>query len=118
MGDFSFKALDQAINQNKDPNALTKAKSSSRLQFQDPILEGRGKLPKFAFGMKTRVKTDNQDVPGPGAYETDQYPSYQKNISYWIGTSERRELGQKSAGELPGPGSYDYDKRPQGPSIS
>lgn len=33
-----------------------------------------GKLPKFAFGMKHNTKPKNLDCPGPGEYETDQYP--------------------------------------------
>lgn len=44
--------------------------------FRDPNMteNGRGKLPKFAFGIKPVIKNSNQDVPGPGTYEVDQYP--------------------------------------------
>lgn len=41
--------------------------------FRDPNNPGEksGKLPKFAFGIKTEIKPDSRDVPGPGTYETD-----------------------------------------------
>lgn len=46
--------------------------------FKDPQYQGGehqgGKNPKFHYGIKTNVKTSNQDVPGPGTYETDMYP--------------------------------------------
>ena len=44
--------------------------------FRDPnnIDDGKGKLPKFAFGIKPVIKASTQDVPGPGTYEVDQYP--------------------------------------------
>jgi len=44
--------------------------------FRDPSKpeQRSGKLPKFAFGMKPNTKPRNLDCPGPGEYETDQYP--------------------------------------------
>lgn len=36
-----------------------------------------GKHPKFAFGIKPAMKPRGIDVPGPGTYETDQYPMNQ-----------------------------------------
>lgn len=44
--------------------------------FRDPSKpeQRTGKVPKFAFGMKPTAKPRNLDCPGPGEYETDQYP--------------------------------------------
>lgn len=88
--------------------------------FRDPnnLNDRTGKLPKFAFGIKHNLKTSNQDVPGPGSYETDQYPMNQKNIAYWIGTDVRRDLGVPYSRDLPGPATYNLDQGPQGPYIS
>lgn len=79
--------------------------------FRDPnnIDDNKGKIPKFAFGIKPVIKSSTQDVPGPGTYEVDQYPMNQKNISYWIGTDVRKDLGVPYAKDFPGPGSY-FDK--------
>jgi hypothetical protein len=82
--------------------------------FRDPNVaedRNRGKLPKFAFGIKTVIKNSNQDVPGPGTYEVDQYPMNQKNISYWIGTDVRKDLGVPYAKDFPGPGFYEHGQQ-------
>jgi hypothetical protein len=50
LGDFDFR----------DSNNLTDVSA--------------GKLAKFAFGIKPNIKPNNMDIPGPGSYETDQYP--------------------------------------------
>ncbi len=58
-------------------------------------------------------------MPGPGSYETDQYPMHHKNIAYWIGTDVRRDLGVPYAKDYPGPGSYDHGADlATGPHIS
>jgi hypothetical protein len=69
LGDFDFR----------DPN--------------QPNGETGGKNPKFHYGLKTQTKPTNADFPGPGTYQTDQYPMNQKNIAYWIGTDVRKDLG-------------------------
>ena len=38
---------------------------------QRPKGEPAGKIPKFAYGLKTAISNSNIDVPGPGTYETD-----------------------------------------------
>ena len=44
--------------------------------FRDPQNpnDKNGKMPKFAFGIKTVIKPNTLDVPGPGSYEVDVYP--------------------------------------------
>lgn len=78
--------------------------------FPDPMnpedKEGKRK-PKFAFGINTKVRAKNLDMPGPGEYEVDVYPSNQKNISYWIGTDDRKDLAPKNSEKYPGPGFYE-----------
>lgn len=88
--------------------------------FRDPSKPDQktGKKPKFAFGMKFNTKPRNLDCPGPGEYETDQYPMNQKNISYWIGTDVRRDLSVPYSHLYPGPGHYEVDEQKQGPYIS
>lgn len=87
------------------------------LDFKNPNDENSlGKHPKFAYGMKYEMKSGNFDVPGPGTYETDMYPTNQKNISYWIGTDVRKDLG--SSTDYPGPGHYHTIELDRGPSVS
>lgn len=91
--------------------------------FRDPLKLGdkqaTGKLAKFAFGIKPNLKNQNQDVPGPGTYEVDQYPMNQQNIAYWIGTDHRRDLGVPGAKDFPGPGEYEHGQQMHpGPYIS
>jgi hypothetical protein len=88
--------------------------------FRDPSKpeQRTGKLPKFAFGMKPNTKPRNLDCPGPGEYETDQYPMNQKNIAYWIGTDVRRDLSVPYSHLYPGPGHYDTSEPNQGAHVS
>ena len=58
-GDFDFKSKD------KDPNATEKEED-----FQ------MGKYPKFHFGMNNKTRDKNLDMPGPGEYDMNVYPSY------------------------------------------
>ena len=52
VGDFDFK-------DTNDPNS-------------------RGKMPKFAYGMKTEGVNASVEAPGPGSYETDVRPANHK----------------------------------------
>jgi hypothetical protein len=73
--------------------------------FFDPKYpEKGGKQAKGHMGAKTNPKTQSLDVPGPGSYEIDVYPSNQKNIGFCFGLGTRRELGVPNAQEMPGPG--------------
>ena len=64
--------------------------------FPDPLNPNQDKVgtkkAKFCFGMNTKTRPKNLDMPGPGEYEVDQYPMNQANIAYWIGTDVRRDL--------------------------
>jgi hypothetical protein len=44
--------------------------------FPDPLNPEKGgtKKAKFCFGMNTKTRAKNLDMPGPGEYEVDQYP--------------------------------------------
>lgn len=89
--------------------------------FRDPSKSDQrvGKLAKFAFGMKHNTKPRNLDCPGPGEYETDQYPMWQKNIAYWIGTDVRRDLSVPYSHLYPGSGHYEnHQINATGPCIS
>ena len=90
--------------------------------FRDPNVQNDqvgGKNPKFHYGIKPTTKAPNADFPGPGTYETDQYPMNQKNIAYWIGTDVRKDLGVPNAAIYPGPGNYDHQHfTMDGPAIS
>lgn len=68
--------------------------------------------------MKPVVRDKNVDMPGPGEYETDQYPMNQANIAYWIGTDVRRDLAVPYSHLYPGPGNYDGDDGKKQPSVS
>ena len=77
---------------------------------------GRKKA-KFCFGIKKDIRNKDQDRPGPGEYEVDQYPMNQKNISYWMGTDHRRDLAKHKSGLYPGPGYYYPEEQHVAPAI-
>jgi hypothetical protein len=71
--------------------------------------ETRGKVPKFAFGIKSVVKAKDLDVPGPAEYNVDIIPMSHKNIAYILGTEVRRDMSIPYSHLYPGPGHYDYE---------
>lgn len=66
---------DDLKNPQPGPNVYT---ILGDFDFRDPSKPDQsvGKLAKFAFGMKHNTKPRNLDCPGPGEYETDQYPMW------------------------------------------
>ena len=90
--------------------------------FPDPLNPDKTKgtkKAKFCFGMNTKTRAKNLDMPGPGEYEVDQYPMNQANIAYWIGTDVRRDLSVPNAYIYPGPGSYEAsDTMVKQPAVS
>lgn len=103
----------EEITTSKFTPAPNRYNITGDFDFRDPLNlnDKTGKLAKFAFGIKPNVKNCNQDVPGPGTYEVDQYPMNQKNIAYWIGTDVRRDLGVPGAKDFPGPGHYEHGQQ-------
>jgi len=86
---------------------------------QYPEIAVNQKKPKFCFGMNTKVRAKNLDMPGPGEYEVDMYPMNQKNIAYWIGTDDRKDLAPPRSYQYPGPGSYNaMDTYAKAPTVS
>lgn len=80
--------------------------------------EGRRKA-KFCFGMNTKIRAKNLDMPGPGEYEVDMYPMNQKNIAYWIGTDDRKDMTPARSYMYPGPGSYQaVDTMVRAPTVA
>ena len=51
-------------------------KIAGDFDFPDPLNPDKGgaKKAKFCFGMNTKTRPKNLDMPGPGEYEVDQYP--------------------------------------------
>ena len=69
--------------------------------------------PKFHMGIKTQgFAGKNMDMPGPGEYETDVIPIHHSNISHFIGTGVRSDLGVGKAYMFPGPGEYESQVDP------
>ena len=91
--------------------------------FRDPTDPNShsGKNPKFAYGIKPALKSNNLDFPGPGTYFGDgnpqPLPMNQPNISYWIGTDIRRDMSVPNSHLLPGPGEYEPDQSLVGPHV-
>ena len=66
------------------------------------------KPPKFHLGQKVAsFMSKNLDMPGPGEYETDVIPNHHSNISYFMGTDVRGDLGVGKAYMYPGPQEYE-----------
>lgn len=64
--------------------------------------------PRFHMGVRvTGITGKNMDQPGPGEYETDVIPAHHSNITHFIGTSVRSDLGIGKAYMFPGPGEYE-----------
>jgi len=87
---------------------------------EDHPLHDRGKIPKFAFGIKPNEKPINQDYPGPAEYETDMHPMNQKNIAYLTpsNTDARRDMSVPFSHMYPGPGHYDPYERSTAPAYA
>lgn len=90
--------------------------------FKDPNNreESTGKDPKFHFGMNTKTRDKNLDMPGPGEYDMNVYPSNQANIQHVLGSDYRKDMSVPNGHLYPGPGSYDpfYDISYEGPAVS
>ena len=68
---------------------------------------------KFHLGAHTgSFMGKNLDMPGPGEYETDVIPNHHSNISHFIGTSVRSDLGVGKAYMYPGPQEYEVQVDP------
>jgi len=77
--------------------------------FKDPNNreESLGKDPKFHFGMNSKTRDRNLDMPGPGEYDMNVYPSNQANIQHVLGSDYRKDMSVPNAHLYPGPGSYE-----------
>ena len=81
-----------------------KVPGPGRYEYDD----GFKKPPKFHLGQKvTSFVGKNLEMPGPGEYETDVIPNHHSNISYFMGTSVRSDLGVGKAYMFPGPQEYE-----------
>jgi len=69
--------------------------------------------------MNTKSRDRNLDMPGPGEYDMNVYPSNQSNIAHWIGSDYRKDMSIPKAEHYPGPQSY-YPNTEEytGPAIS
>jgi len=68
------------LYRNPGPN---KYNLPGSFDFKDPNdPEQVGKVPKFHFGMNTKARDRNLDMPGPGEYDMNVYPSNQANICH------------------------------------
>ena len=80
-----------------------------RYEFDDSF----NKPPKFHLGQKVAsFMAKNLDMPGPGEYETDVIPNHHSNISHFIGTDVRSDLGVGKAYMYPGPQEYEVQVDP------
>lgn len=70
--------------------------------------------------MNTKTRDKNLDMPGPGEYDMNVYPSNQANIQHVLGSDYRKDMSVPNSHLYPGPGSYDpfYDISYEGPAVS
>jgi hypothetical protein len=70
--------------------------------------------------MNNKVRDKNLDMPGPGEYSSNVFPSNQAFIQHVIGSDGRKDMSVRNAHLYPGPGSYDpfYDISYEGPAVS
>lgn len=102
----SIRANDQIHAGKPAPNKYVIA---GDFDFKDPNNreESLGKDPKFHFGMNSKTRDRNLDMPGPGEYDMNVYPSNQANIQHVLGSDYRKDMSVPNAHLYPGPGSYE-----------
>lgn len=92
-------------SERQDMVQKMKSPAPGRYEYDDGFNK---KNAKFHMGVKTQsFMGKNLDQPGPGEYETDVIPIHHSNVSHFIGTSVRSDLGVGKAYMYPGPQEYE-----------
>ena len=103
--EYGGKITSIGHSERQDMVQKMKAPGPGRYEYDDGFNK---KKAKFHMGVKTQsFMGKNLDQPGPGEYETDVIPIHHSNVSHFIGTSVRSDLGVGKAYMYPGPQEYE-----------